>query len=74
MFAEQALYRLSHTSSPFFSGYFGDGGLTKYLPRMTEPQIHLISASQVARIIGVSQSTWLENLFKILFFQQVVHA
>jgi hypothetical protein len=22
----------------------------------------------------VSQSTWLENLFKILFFQQVVHA
>jgi hypothetical protein len=30
--AKQALYHLSHTSSPFFSGYFGDGGLMNYLP------------------------------------------
>jgi hypothetical protein len=26
------LYHLSHTSSPFCSGYFGDGGLSNYLP------------------------------------------
>jgi hypothetical protein len=25
MLAEQALYPLNHTSSPFCSGYFGDG-------------------------------------------------
>jgi hypothetical protein len=32
MLAEQALYHLSHTSSPLCCGYFGDGGLMKYLP------------------------------------------
>jgi hypothetical protein len=32
--AKQVLYRLSHTSSPFCSGYFGDGGLSNYLPRV----------------------------------------
>jgi hypothetical protein len=26
---------LSHTSSPFCSGYFGDGGLMNYLPGLT---------------------------------------
>jgi hypothetical protein len=25
---------LNHTSSPFCSGYFGDGGLKNYLPRL----------------------------------------
>jgi hypothetical protein len=34
VFAKQALYHLSHTSSPFCSGYFEDGGLTNYLPRL----------------------------------------
>jgi hypothetical protein len=29
---KQALYCLSQASSPFFSGYCGDGGLKKYLP------------------------------------------
>jgi hypothetical protein len=32
--AKQALYLLSHTSSPFCCGYFGDGGLVNYLPRL----------------------------------------
>jgi hypothetical protein len=32
MFAKQVLYRLSQASSPFYSGYFGDGGLENYLP------------------------------------------
>jgi hypothetical protein len=38
---------LSRTSSSFYSGYFGDGGLMNYLPR-------LASASQVARITVMS--------------------
>jgi hypothetical protein len=29
------LYLLSYTSSPFCSGYFGDGGLVNYLPMLT---------------------------------------
>jgi hypothetical protein len=32
--AKQALYHLSHTSSPFCSGYFGDGDIANYLPRL----------------------------------------
>jgi hypothetical protein len=34
IFAKQVLYYLSHTSSPFFSGYFGDGGIKNYLSRL----------------------------------------
>jgi hypothetical protein len=55
--AKQVLYRLSHTSSPFCSGYFGDGGLMNYLPRLAStyhPPDLLISASQVAKITDVS--------------------
>jgi hypothetical protein len=29
--ARQVCYHFSHTSSPFFSSYFGDRGLTNYL-------------------------------------------
>jgi hypothetical protein len=32
--AKQVLYCLRHTSSPFCSGYFGDGGLVNYLPML----------------------------------------
>jgi hypothetical protein len=32
---KQVLYCLSHTSSPFCCGYFGDGGLENYLPGLT---------------------------------------
>jgi hypothetical protein len=42
------LYHLSHTSSPFFSGYFGDGGLKKYLPGLVwndkHPDLSLLSS------------------------------
>jgi hypothetical protein len=31
---KQELYCLSHTSSPFCSGYFGDGGLENNLPEL----------------------------------------
>jgi hypothetical protein len=30
--AKQVLYFLNYTSSPFYSGYFRDGGLMNYLP------------------------------------------
>jgi hypothetical protein len=50
--AKHVLYHLSHTSSPFCSGYFGDGGLENYLLGLAS--ILLISASEVDRIIGVS--------------------
>jgi hypothetical protein len=32
MLVKQTLYCLSHTSSPFCSGYFGDGDIMSYLP------------------------------------------
>jgi hypothetical protein len=34
VFTKQMLYHLSHTSSPFCSSYFGDGGLKNYLPQL----------------------------------------
>jgi hypothetical protein len=34
MLTKQALYCLRHTCSSFSSGYFGDGGLMDYLPRL----------------------------------------
>jgi hypothetical protein len=49
----RAPYHLSHTSSPFCSGYFGDGCLANYLPWLASkhnpPDLSLLS-----RIIGVS--------------------
>jgi hypothetical protein len=51
---------VSHTSSPFCSGYFGDGGLVNSLPLMaTQTPFSSISASQVIRITGVSHQHWL---------------
>jgi hypothetical protein len=45
---KQSLYYLSHTSSPFCSGYFGDGGLTNYLPGLVSnhnsPNLSLLSS------------------------------
>jgi hypothetical protein len=32
--AKHVLYHYSQASSPFCSGYFGDGGLTNYLPEV----------------------------------------
>jgi hypothetical protein len=46
-------YCLSHTSSPFCSGYFGDGCIVNYLPGLASNCDLPISASQVARITGV---------------------
>jgi hypothetical protein len=64
MLAKQALYCLSHTSNPFYSGYFGDGVLPRlvYLPRLVllaqaglKPLSVLpILASQIDRIMGMS--------------------
>jgi hypothetical protein len=57
--AKQAHYCLSHTSIPFCSGYFGDGILQTVCLDWARISILLISASQVARIIGVSHLTQL---------------
>jgi hypothetical protein len=45
---------ISHTSSPFCSGYFGDGGLWNYLPGLASNHDPPDLTSQVCRIIGVS--------------------
>jgi hypothetical protein len=50
----QVLYHLNHTSSPFCSAYFGDGILKTICPGWLQTIILPISASQVARITGVS--------------------
>jgi hypothetical protein len=42
----------------FCSGYFGDGGLKNYLLDWPKTAIFPISASQVARIIGMSHWCW----------------
>jgi hypothetical protein len=34
LLATLVLYHLTHTSSPFCSVYFEDGGLINYLPRL----------------------------------------
>jgi hypothetical protein len=52
--AKQALYCLSHTSSPFCSDYFGDGGLKTYLPGLASNHTLPISASQEARITDMN--------------------
>jgi hypothetical protein len=52
VFVKQALYILSHTSSPFCSGDFGDGFSQTVLLGWPRTTILLISASQVARITG----------------------
>jgi hypothetical protein len=54
VFGKQALYCLSYTSRPFCSDYFGDGGLTNYLPGLAENHDPPNLASQVARITGMS--------------------
>jgi hypothetical protein len=52
--ANQALYCLSHTSSPFCSGYFGDGVSWTICPGWPCTAILPMSASQAARITGTS--------------------
>jgi hypothetical protein len=53
-FTRQALYCLSHISSPFCPGYFGYGVLQTICPAWPQTLILPISASQVDRITGVS--------------------
>jgi hypothetical protein len=45
---------LSHSSSPFCSGYFGDGVFQSICPGWSWNVIPTISASQLSRIIGMS--------------------
>jgi hypothetical protein len=52
--ANRTLYLLSHTSSPFCSGYFGDGASKTISPGWPGTSILQILASQIARITGVN--------------------
>jgi hypothetical protein len=58
---KQVLYCLSHTSSPFCSGYFGAGVSRTICQGWTQTLIFLISVSQVAGIAGVSHWNLAEN-------------
>jgi hypothetical protein len=54
MLAKKVLYRLSHISSPFCSGYFRNGGLTNYLPGLAfSPHPFNLSLPSSSRITGV---------------------
>jgi hypothetical protein len=57
---------LSHTSSPFFSGYFGDGILRIICLGWLQTVILPISASQVARITDVTNSSCLSASLELL--------
>jgi hypothetical protein len=48
------LYCLNHTSRPFFSRYFGDGGHTKYSPVLASNFDPPVLSLPVARITGMS--------------------
>jgi hypothetical protein len=48
MLAKQVQYLFSHSSSSFFSGYFGDGVLKTIVMGWPQITILLILASQVA--------------------------
>jgi hypothetical protein len=52
--AKQALYHLSHTSSPFCCGYFEDGVSGTILPRLASNSNPPISTYHVAKITGMS--------------------
>jgi hypothetical protein len=52
--AKQALYRLSHTSSTFWSGYSEDRVLQTICLGWPQTMILLISASRVDRVTGMS--------------------
>jgi hypothetical protein len=72
LLTKQALYYLRHTSSPFFSGYFGDGILQTICPGWPQTVIFSISTSQVAKITGLSHwhpvgRDFLETLFLFAF-------
>jgi hypothetical protein len=57
MLAKQMLYHSSHTSNPFCFGYFGDGGLMKYLLRLTLNRDSSELSLPKARITDVSHQS-----------------
>jgi hypothetical protein len=67
MLAKQVLYSLGHTSSPFCSGYFGDRVSQTVCLGWPQTMILLISASQVAKITGVSHWHLAELILWSLF-------
>jgi hypothetical protein len=62
--AKQVLYYLSHASSPFCSGYFEDRIFWTICPGWPWISVLLLSASQIARIIGMSH--WHSASYRVL--------
>jgi hypothetical protein len=54
MLARKAFYHLSHSARPFFVGYFEDRVSGTTYPGWFQIKSLLLSAFQVARIIGMS--------------------
>jgi hypothetical protein len=64
---------LTHNSSPFCSGYFGDGVLQISCPGWPQTSILPISSSQIARIIGVShQYLTCPCILEICWFAELI--
>jgi hypothetical protein len=64
MLAKQVFYHLSHTSSPFCSGYFCRWGLENYLPGLVLNRD--FSNLSLPKNLGLQACAWLVNvLFKI---------
>jgi predicted AAA+ superfamily ATPase len=78
MLAKWVLNSLSHTSSPFYFGYFGDG-VSNYLPALVSDHDPPISAPQVARNTGISHrhvarvASFLKYSFLVLVFPGFVY-
>jgi hypothetical protein len=69
--AKQVLYHLSHTSSPFCSGYFEDGVSGTICLGWPQAVILLISASQVARTISMSHRHLASPTFLTFYLEQL---
>jgi hypothetical protein len=61
--ARQALYHLNDSASPFFVGYFQDRVSQTICPGWLWTIVLLISASWVARIMGVNHRCLAQKLF-----------
>jgi hypothetical protein len=58
---------LEPRSSPLYSGYFGHGVSHTICLGWPQTALFLISASQVARMTGMSRHTWLASSFRSSF-------
>jgi hypothetical protein len=69
---KQALYCLSHASSPFCSSYFGGGGLKNYLPGLSSnhdpPNLSLNMVLKYQRKYAKKNADQVKKCFPIYIF------